>query len=208
MPMLFRKREISSSTVPRAYLPIYPGLRVQVHKAEKEFFIYTMRLKNITPALMSLSQDLLAIGQQLIAEAILVCFRDGNMLEQADVVRFINRRYSSRKSAVLPALMALDLLWLNGMDLTKQEYAKRRQKLKAVLGAPKSIPFIGISLAKEWVLVDPGEVQEFYNLSRQKGASGLISRDLAAPYHPGIYSKGDRIIKWAGDTTKHDLKEV
>jgi ATP-dependent DNA ligase len=206
--MLIKKGEFFSSAVPRAYIPFYPGLRVQVHKAEKEFFVYTMRLKNITPALMSLSQDLLAIGPQLIAEAMLVCFQDGKMLKLTDVVRFINRRCLSRKSAVLPALMALDLLWLNGMDLTKQEYAKRRQKLKAVLGAPKSIPFTGISLAKEWVLVDPGEVQEFYNLSRQKGASGLISRDLAAPYHPGIYSKGDRIIKWAGDTTKHDLKEV
>jgi DNA ligase-1 len=208
LPMLIRKGDISASTVPRAYLPRYPGLRVQVHKAEKEFFVYTLRLKNITPALMSLSQDLLAIGPQLIVEAMLVCSQDGKMLEQADVVRFINRRYLSRKTAVLPALMALDLLWLSGMDLTKLEYAKRRHKLKAVLGAPKSIPFTGISLAEERVLENPGEVQGFYNLSRQKGVRGLISRDLAAPYQPGSCSQCDRIIKWAGDTIKHDLKGV
>jgi ATP-dependent DNA ligase len=157
---------------------------------------------------MSLSQDLLAIGSQLIAEAMLVCFQDGKMLEQADVVRFINRRYLSRKSTVLPALMAMDLLWLNGMDLTKLEYAKRRHKLKAILGAPKSLPFTGISLANERVLDDPSEAQEFYNLFRQKGSRALISRDLAAPYQPGSHSKCDLIIKWAGDTIKHDLKEV
>jgi DNA ligase-1 len=208
LPMLIRKSALSDSTVLRAYIPIYPGLRVQVHKTGKEFFVYTMRLKNITPALMSLSQDLLAIGPQLIAEAMLVCFQDGKILEQADVVRFINRRHLSRKSSILPALIVMDLLWLNGIDLTKLEYAKRRHKLKAVLGAPKSLPFTGISLAEERLLEDTADVQGFYNLSSHNGVKGLFSRDLAAPYLSGSSSQSDRIIKWAGDIAKHDSKRV
>jgi DNA ligase-1 len=195
-PMLIRKgMDESNSRLPRAYLPRYPGLRVQVHRTEKEFFVYTMRLKNITPALMSLSSDLLAYESQFIAEAMLVCFQDGRMMQQAEVVRFINRRHLSRKSAVLPALMALDLLWRNGLDLTELEYFKRRKKLKAMLGTQKSFPFSGICLAEERVLENPKDVQEFYNSCREKGIMGLFSRDFSGLYHAGSYSKSDFIIK-------------
>jgi DNA ligase-1 len=195
-PMLIRKgKEELNSQVPRAYLPRYPGLRVQVHKTEGEFFVFTVRLKDITPALMSLSSDLLANKSQFIAEAMLVCFQDGKMMEQEDVVRFINRRRLARRSTVLPALMALDLLWRNGMDLTKIEYTKRRKKLKAMLGAPRSFPAAGILLAEEKVLDEPKDVQEFYNLCRQKGIVGLFSRDLFGLYNAGSYSQYDFIIK-------------
>lgn len=200
-PMLIRKaKDELNSRVPRAYLPIYPGLRVQVHKTEKEFFVYTIRLKNITPALMSISSDLLADESQFISEAILVCWKDDRMMPQREVVRFINRMHLSRKSAVLPALMAMDLLWRNGLDLTGQEYAKRRKKLKTMLGAPKSLPFTGISLAEERILQDPKDVKEFYNSCRQKGMMGLLSRDLAGLYDPGSLSRYDCIIKLAGMT--------
>jgi len=195
-PMLIRKaKEDSISRIPRAYLPRYPGLRVQVHKTEKEFFIYTVRLKNITPALMSLSPDLLANDSQFIAEAILVCFQDGRMMQQSDVVRLINRRHLSRKSSVLPSLMAMDLLWRNGVDLTKQKYATRRKRLIAMLGAQKSSPLKGISLAEERILEDPKDVQEFSLLCLQKGIGGLFSRDPSGLYDPGSVSRHDCIIK-------------
>jgi len=195
-PMLIRKaKEDSISRIPRAYLPRYPGLRVQVHKTEKEFFIYTVRLKNITSALMSLSPDLLANDSQFIAEAILVCFQDGKMMQQSDVVRLINRRHLSRKSPVLPSLMAMDLLWQNGVDLTKQEYATRRKRLMAMLGAQKSFPLKGISLAEERILEDPKDVHEFSLLCRQKGIVGLFSRDPSGLYDPGSVSRHDCIIK-------------
>jgi DNA ligase 1 len=195
-PMLIRKaKDDSISRIPRAYLPRYPGLRVQVHKTEKEFFIYTLRLKNITSALMSLSPDLLANDSQFIAEAILVCFQDGKMMQQSDVVSLINRRHLSRKSPVLPSLMAMDLLWQNGVDLTKQEYATRRKRLMAMLGSQKSFPIKGISLAEERILEDPKEVHEFSLLCRQKGIGGLFSRDTSGLYDPGSVSRHDCIIK-------------
>jgi ATP-dependent DNA ligase len=191
-PMLIHHGKISNTPVPRAYIPRYPGLRVQVHKAGGEFFVFTMRLKDITSAMSSLFRDLQAISHDFVAEAELLGFQNGFMLGMQDMISYINRRTLSRRSTVAPALVLWDLLYLDGHDLTSFAYQERRKRLESVLGNPKAATFAGISIAEQRVLESKGDVEEF---STREGSKGLMVRDLLAPYRPGRSSDSDIYIK-------------
>ncbi len=181
--MRMRQRE---EMLPGAYLPRHAGLRVQVHAIKNVFHVYTFRLRSITPALASLSHDL-ALCHDFVAEAYLIGFQDGKILGQSDIVRYINRRHLSRRSSIVPALVAYDLLYIDGEDLTGIGYAKRRRRMISLFGEPKSPPFRGISPAEERVLEDPGKAKAYYDQILGQGGRGLIMRDLCAAYHPGEY---------------------
>lgn len=191
-PMLIRQGKISNAPVPGAYIPRYSGLRVQVHKAEGEFFVYTMRLKDVTSAMSSLFMELKAISHDLIAEAELLGFQNGLMLGPHEMVRYINRGTLSRRSTVSPALVFWDLIHLDGEDLTPLAYEERRKRLEEVLGSPKGPTLTGISIAEQRVLERTPDVVEY---SAREGLMGLIARDLLAPYRPGRFSDSDLYIK-------------
>lgn len=191
-PMLIRQGKIFNSPVPRAYIPNHSGLRVQVHKAEGEFFVYTMRLRDITSAMVGLFRGLQAISHDLIAEAELLGFQNGLMLGQQEMVRYINRRTLSRRSTVAPVLVLWDLLYLDGEDLTTLSYQERRKRLEEVLGDPKGATLTGISIAEQKVLERTIDVEEY---SAREGSKGLIARDLLAPYQPGRFSDSDLYIR-------------
>jgi DNA ligase-1 len=189
-PMLIRQGKISDASVPRAYIPRYSGLRVQVHKAGGEFFVYTMRLRDITSAMSSLFLELKAISHDLIVDAELLGYRNGLMLGQHEMVRYINRRTHSRHSTVAPVLVLWDMLYLDGEDLTPFAYEERRKRLEEVLGA-KGVTLTGISIAEQRVLEWTGDMVEY---STREGSKGLIARDLLAPYQPGRFSDSDLYI--------------
>ena len=191
-PMLIRQGKVSDAPVPRAYIPRYSGLRVQVHKAGGEFFVYTMRLRDVTSAMSSLFMELKAISHDLIAEAELLGFQNGLMLGSHEMVRYINRRTLSRRSTVAPALVFWDLIHLDGEDLTPFAYEERRTRLEEVMGAPKGATLTGISIAEQRVLEGIIDAEEY---SAREGSKGLIARDLHAPYQPGRFSDSDLYIK-------------
>jgi DNA ligase-1 len=199
-PMLLRPgidRDAQDEPLPAAHLPLYPGLKVQVHRAKGQIYVYTTRLKNITIALAGLTGELqdLDLNHEMILEAELMGFLDRKAVSQAEMVRYINRRHFARRSRASPALMAYDLLYLDGEDLTGLAYQERRKKLIDILGEPKEFPFKGISSAKENVLTDPEEVKSYLAKVQKQGCKGLIVRDLRAPYTPGCYSSSDFLFR-------------
>jgi len=233
--MLFRS---SKPEMPGAFLPKYPGLRVQVHKIKKEVLIFTSQLRNITFALNGISRQLGEIDADFVADADLIGFRDtdsdninndifsnnidaGNIdfntssndascnypgpkeggfgrkgiCSQAEMLRYINRRRLSRKSSILPALMAYDLIALAGEDICSMPYQDRRKKLLSILGPPKDMPFSGISPAEENVLMESGAASDFLCRVGKAGARALLERNLQAAYRPGEVAKRDFIIR-------------
>lgn len=131
-----------------AYLKRYPGLVVQIHGIRNRFYAYTSRIKNITPALDVLFRDM-RIKNDFISEALLVGSQDGRMLKKSGIISYINRRHFTRRSSISPALMAVDLFYIDGEDLTCNSYAERRKRLISLFGSPKPFPFSGISSAEE-----------------------------------------------------------
>ncbi|MCX6678041.1 MAG: hypothetical protein NTU95_08875 [Methanothrix sp.] len=197
--MLFRSRE---PQVPGAFLPKYPGLRVQVHKIKKEVIIFTSQLRNITFAMNGISRQLWEIESDFVADADLIGFCDTGICGQAEMLRYINRRRLSRKSSILPALLAYDLIALQGEDICSMPYLDRRKRLLSILGEPKAMPFSGISPAQEDILMDKGVVDEFLSRAGIAGARGLLGRDLQAAYRPGEVAERDFIIR-----VEHDVIE-
>jgi DNA ligase-1 len=183
-----------------AFLPKYPGLRVQVHKSNGEALIFTSRLRNITMALNGLSQKLGAIEEDFIVDADLIGFREGKICSQAEMVKYINRRRLSRRSQISPALLAYDLIYLAGVDTCSRPYLERRKGLVETLGEPKALPFTGISPAKETLLENGEAVRDYLSLVRTCGGIGLMGRDLQATYCPGVVSGRDFIIRGADDS--------
>jgi ATP-dependent DNA ligase len=131
----------------------------------------------------------------MVLEAQLMGFLEGKAVTRAEVVRYINRRHFARRSRTSPALMAYDLLYFDGDDLTTLAYLERRKRLIDVLGEPKRGPFQGISPAKEMILENPEEVKSYFARIKDEGCKGLIARDLRAPYSPGGYSRSDFILR-------------
>ncbi|MDM7940721.1 MAG: hypothetical protein QUS07_10345 [Methanothrix sp.] len=191
MPMIIRPGALAT---PGAFSPRYAGLNVQLHVASGESSVFTSHQKNITSALSGLIQQLGGLIDDMIVDADLIGFRDGGVCSQVEMIKYINRRRLSRKSIISPALIAYDLIYLNGEDLTGLSYQERRRRLLGVFGEPKSMPFLGISPAEERILNDEGEVRDYCLQAKRLGGTGLIMRDLGAAYRPGWRSDRDFII--------------
>lgn len=187
--------ESSGESQQLAFLPKYPGLRVQVHKTKEETLIFTSRLRNITRALNGLSQQLCAIEEDFIVDADLIGFQEGKICRQAEMVKYINRRRLSRRSRLQPALLAYDLIYLSGEDTCSRPYLERRKRLEATLGEPEAFPFLGISTAEETLPENNDAFHDYLARVRKRGGEGLLAKDLQAAYSPGVGSSQDFIIK-------------
>jgi DNA ligase 1 len=190
-PMIIRPGNL---IIPGAYIPRYPGLRVQVHKVDGEIFAFTNRLKDITLALNSISQPLGEIDGNYVVEAYLMGFREGRICSQVEMVRYINRRHLSRKSKISPAILVYDLIYRKSEDLTGLAYVKRRDLLLAAFGGPKVMPFSGISVVEERRLLERDAVDDFLHQVLKTGGTGLIARNFEAVYLPGGCSDDDFFV--------------
>lgn len=182
------------AVIPGACLPRFAGLRVQAHKVKDETYIFSSRHRDITPSLNGLAQELGSLKWNFIIDADLIGFVDSERLGQAEMMRYINMGHLSRKSRIIPALVAYDLIYLNSEELISLPYEERRRMLLGILGEPKSPPFRGISAAEERVLNDADEVRNYCRTILLKGFHGLITRELEGRYLPGIRSHRDAFI--------------
>ena len=76
VPTRFMSFRRSEPVVPGAFLPKYPGLRVQVHKIKNEVLVFTSQLRNITVALKDISRQLGEIDADFVMDADLMGFYD------------------------------------------------------------------------------------------------------------------------------------
>ncbi|MBS1193161.1 MAG: ligB [Methanomicrobia archaeon] len=191
---------------PGAYLPKFPGLRVQVHKAGETARIFSSQLRDISSSLSGLCQDVARLNSDFVADALLIGFLSSHSPEGSamnricsgsEMLRYINRRRLARKSSIRPALLVYDLLAVEGKDICSLSYAHRRQKMLSALGPPRSAPFYGISPAEQQHLKDIADLDAYLCLARRDGASGLLARDYKGIYRPGELSERDFIIRAA-----------
>jgi DNA ligase-1 len=204
-PMIFSSGE---GDLPGGYLPWAPGLRVQVHMMKKELYVFTSRLHNIASALSGLKEDLAGLDQDFIADAQLLAFQEGKIQGVAEVVRYINRRHRSRRSSVSASLLAHDLIWQEGEDLTGMPFGERHRRLEQLLGEARGAGAQGISAAELKILNSPEERSEYCRSMQSSGFLGLLARDINAPYLPGWRSSSDALVMAAGETVSAMILEA
>lgn len=86
---------------------------------------------------------------------------------------------------------AFDLLYLNGMDVTRSPLNERRQLLMNLFsplsGAPTPIPF---SVSQGQMATSHEEVNRLFQHFRSQGYEGIISKELHAPYRLAHRDRG------------------
>ena len=202
-PMLIRRGKTDS---PGFYGFKYPGMRVQIHMAEGRLFLYTLRLKNITSSLRCLEGVMIDLDQEFIAEGWLVGYQNGRMLDRRGLIRYVNRRHLSRRKSVSPCLMAFDLMYLDGEDLTGTGYAKRRRLLASFLSGTvegneetagkehMTEPSSWIMPANDRFIEAPDDVESYHRQSLESGFYGLIYHSPESHYTPGEWNKTDLMV--------------
>jgi len=168
---------------------------VQVHKTGAGAFIFSSRLRNITPALNGLAQRLGCIDEEFIIDADLIGFKGGKICSQSEMIRYINRRRLSRRSSISPALLAYDLIFLSGEDTTCLPFQERRTRLQEAFGEPRSMPFPGISIVPQFFISEKNSLSGHLDRLKEEGGEGLMVRSLEAAYHPGVCSGCDFFIE-------------
>ena len=198
-PMILTQRDERPKGL---YLIRHRGLRVQAHLVRSQLHIYSQRMRNLTPAMSFLSKSLEKLGCDLVLEGELLCLHEGKLLDQVEVVRYINRRHLSRRSSILPALAAQDLLYLDGRSLLGMPYQERLDLLISVLGDAREVPSPGAFTTPYSYLTGRKEIEDYYRHSLISGLGGLIYRDPKAPYSPGAVSKVDFYLASPGEILK------
>jgi DNA ligase 1 len=194
VPIRFMIIRSGKPVIPAAFLPKYPGLRVQVHKTKGEVLIFTTRLHDITSALNRLSQHVGDIDADFIADADLIGFQERNICSHLDMLRYINRLRFSRKSSISPALLVYDLMFLDGEDITSIDYQERRRRLLSIMGEPKDLPYQGISSAREEMIENIQDADRCWQEGLCVGTKRWMTRSFDGQYRPGESSSHDFLV--------------
>jgi DNA ligase-1 len=173
----------------------YPGVRIQLHWIGKRMHIYSSRLRDITGSLSSLSKYILNFAHDLVIEGEIIILRDGQILGSGEVIKYINQIHHPDPSKICPAVVAHDLLFIDDQDLLGLPYEKRYRRLASLLGDPKGPLFCGLNLAQQIVIKDEQELEKIKAELHKSGYLRLIARDPMSPYHPGMRSDNDFMIR-------------
>ncbi len=201
--MPFGRAEPSSEAIDRAglvaYVVWYGGLRLQVQKFNDQVTIFSSRLRNVTPPLQDLAEELMRARGNFVLEGEFLLVHQGRIMTRSEMVGRINLKSRPRDPSAL-SFAASDILYLNGKELIDKTYAERRQLLGRTLKGVAGKPLCDkVFLAQERVIGDPEKARELLRWSSDQGFRGLMLRDLGGLYTPGYRSRWDVAISlWPG----------
>ncbi len=173
---------------PAAFEFKYDGFRVMVNKDEEgEIKIFTRRLDNVTKQFPDIvecvKKNVHAKSFILDAEAVGYDQKTKKYKPFQYISQRIRRKYDIDKLAKeLPVeLTVFDIIYLNGKDLIKEEFGKRRKLIEKIIRQER----FKITLADQIISRDKDEIEKFYQRAINEGQEGLMAKSLSAPYKPG-----------------------
>jgi len=165
----------------------YDGMRVQIHKKNDKFWIFTRRLENVTnqfPDLLKFAKEGIKVKNCIIeGEAIGFDPKTGNPVPFQHLSRRVQRKYDIdiMVKKIPVRIYLFDIVYLNGKSLFNESYSERRKKLK------KSIKIIPnkFELSQSLITKDLKKAEKFYKASLKEKQEGLMVKNLDAKYRPG-----------------------
>ena len=164
----------------------YDGARVQIHKHGDEVRIFSRRLTDATGSLPEIVETVITnvVAREAILEGEVVAVNSsGSPIPFQHLMRRFKRVHAIEESAeqVPVKLYLFDALYLDGESLISFRYLQRRQRLSEIIGK--------ISLATQIVTEDAKMAKHFLDEALAAGHEGLMVKDVASVYIPGIRGK-------------------
>jgi DNA ligase 1 len=159
------------------------GIRIQIHRRDRDVRIYTRNLNDITVTLPGIVEAALGLPvRQAVLDGEALWMRDGAPAAFQDTVSKIDS--DAPPEGIVTFLF--DLLHVDGEDLLDQPLGERLKRLREI--AP--------GLVIPGVLTpDPDEGQRVLEASLKAGHEGVVVKDAASPYAAGRRGGAWRKVK-------------
>ncbi len=163
----------------------YDGFRCQIHKDGESVKIYSRNLEETTAMFPDLQAAAIhEVGAaRIIFEGEALAYNDatGEFLPFQETIQRKRKHGVTEKMGELPLhLFAFDVMYLEGVDLMKEPYEKRRSILEKVLAKSPSItPTVRI------ITSEPKQLESFFESSVGSGLEGIVAKSLSSQYIAG-----------------------
>jgi DNA ligase-1 len=171
----------------------YDGERLQIHRQDGEFTIFSRRLERIAgqyPDAIELLRTGLRLKTAILeAEAVAIDPESGDLRPFQELMH--RRRKYGIEQAVREypvGLFAFDLLYADGVDWTRRPYAERREALAQAIR-----PADHLNLSTQAVVHTVKELQAFFEQAITEGSEGLMCKSAGAD---AVYQAGTRGWLW------------
>lgn len=180
----------------------WDGIRAQLLRRDGDVYLWSRGEEMVTERFPEIAEAAQQLPSGTVLDGEILSWKDGRALPFAALQRRIGRkRLTMRVLREVPvALMAFDLLELDGKDLREQPLDERRAHLERVLAD------VGSSRLLASPLVEVPDVETLENLrkgARAQGVEGLMIKRRGSPYGSGR-RKGDW-WKWKVDPLTVDV---
>ncbi|MDE2572131.1 MAG: ATP-dependent DNA ligase [bacterium] len=165
----------------------YDGVRAQAHVHDGQARIYSRNMNDVTAAYPEVHEALAALPAALIIDGEIVAQRDGRVLPfRVLQTRLQRKQTTAALTAETPvALMAFDLLAVDGRFLIGEPLAERRRILTTLLPAREHLRVAPARRLDAGAADMASVLHEQFESARERGNEGLMLKRLDAPYQPG-----------------------
>jgi len=180
----------------------WDGIRGQLIRRGGAWHLWSRGEELVTDRFPELAASLDLLPDGCVLDGEILGWRDGRPLPFADLQTRIGRKTvpASLLAKAPVALLAYDLLEMDGRDLRAAPLAERRARLTALLAdLPDTAP---LKLSPAVPFDDWGQLAAHRHAARARGSEGLMLKRWAAPYRDGR-RKGDW-WKWKLDPMSVD----
>jgi DNA ligase 1 len=161
------------------------GFRCQVHLRRNRVEMFSRNLERTTEMFPDIAR---AIQTEINAKSAII---DGEALAineatgefhpfQVTVQRKRKHKVAEMAEEYPLVLVAFDLLYLDGKDLTGKSYEERHARLEKLLGASERI-----RLSETVITENAKELQAFFDREVELGHEGVVAKRLDSGYEPG-----------------------
>jgi DNA ligase-1 len=184
------------------------GFRCQVHLKGGKVEIFSRNMERTTDMFpdiaRALREEFSARSAILDGEALAVNEETGEFHPFQVTVQRKRKQKIERMAEELPLhLVAFDLLYVDGKDLTHRPYAERRKELA---GRIKGGGRLQLS---DGELVETGrQLQDFFDASLERGHEGVVAKRLDSGYEPGARNYNWIKLKRAYQSELNDTVDV
>jgi len=165
--------------------PKVDGFRVQAHKDGDKVRMFSRNLEETTPMYPDVAD---AVRKQIQAKRAIL---EGEAIaydpDTGDFFPFQETSQRRRKYGIDEMtqshplkLLAFDVLWIDGEDVTDVPYEERHKRLgKLIAEGP------GIQLIEQIYVTEPKQIDEFFTAKVEAGLEGIMAKRLDSTYQAG-----------------------